>query len=204
MKTSLDDLYILALDCQTTGATPENGHLLEVGWVKTRASAFETPEDLKPQAYLAKLPAGEEIPRTISRITGIGGADMAAASDPLKIWHTLERVAYDVAARNLNDRCPAIVHFARFEAPFLRDLHQKYQSPETFPFRLICTHEIARRLLPDLPRRGLRALAGFFGHSMPEFRRSADHALATVIIWKKLVKLLRRKADVVSPEQLMD
>ncbi len=204
MKTSLDDLYILAVDCQTTGANPENGHLLEVGWVKTRASAFEKPEDLQPQAYLAKLPAAVEIPRTVTRITGIGEDDLKAAYDPEKIWHKLVRVAHEVAAGNLNDRCPAIVHFARFEEPFLRDLHLKYQFPEVFPFRLICTHEIARRLLPDLPRRGLRAIAGFFGHSMQQFRRSADHALATVIIWKNLVKLLKQEVDIVSPGQLMD
>ncbi len=205
MKTSLDDLYILALDCQTTGANPENGHLLEVGWVKTRASAIEKPEDLKPQTYLAKLPAGVEIPRTVHRITGIGEDDLKAAYDPAKIWHKLVGVGHEVAASNLlSDRCPAIVHFARFEEPFLRDLHLKYQSPEAFPFRLICTHEIARRLLPDLPRRGLRAIAGFYGHSMPEFRRSADHALATVIVWKNLVTLLKQEADVVWLEQLMD
>ena len=204
MKTSLNDLNIIALDCQTTGANPENGHLLEVGWVKTRASAFEKPEDLKPQAYLAKLTAGVEIPRTVNRITGIGEDDLKVAYEPEKIWYKLVGVGHEVAACNLSDRCPAIVHFARFEAPFLRDLHRKYQSPEAFPFQLICTHEIARRLLPELPRRGLRAIAGFFGHSMPEFRRSADHALATVIIWKNMVKLLEQEADVVSLEQLMD
>ena len=204
MKTSLEDLYILALDCQTTGANPENGHLLEVGWVKARASDFDKPEDLEPQAYLARLPAAAEIPRTVSRITGIGEDDLKTASDPRRLWHKLIRVGRDVALNNHNDRCPAIIHFARFEEPFLRDLHHKYQSPEAFPFHLICTHEIARRLLPDLPRRGLRAIAGFFGHSMPEFRRSADHALATVLIWKNLVTLLKQEADIVSLEQLMD
>ena len=201
---SLDELHILALDCQTTGANPANGHLLEIGWVKARTSAFETPADLQPQAQLVKLPTANEIPRTVKRITGISDGDLKAASDPRKIWHKLVRVGQDVAACNHNDRCPAIIHFARFEEPFLRDLHHKFNSPDPFPFRLICTHEIARRLLPDLPRRGLRAIAGFFGHSMPELRRSADHALATVIIWKNLVKLLEQKADVVSPEQLMD
>ncbi len=204
MKTTLEDLSILALDCQTTGANPENGHLLEIGWVKTRASAFEKPEDLKPQAYLAKLTAGVEIPRTVSRITGIGEDDLKAAYEPEKIWHKLVGVGHEAAAGNLNDRCPAIVHFARFEEPFLRDLHHKYQSSEAFPFQLICTHEITLRLLPNLPRRGLRAIAGFFGHSMTEFRRSADHALATVIIWKNLLTLLRQEADIVSPRQLMD
>ena len=204
MTDSLDDLHILALDCQTTGANPENGHLLEVGWVKARISAFEKPEEMQSQSYLAKLPAAQEIPRTVRRITGISMDDLKAASEPGKIWHKLVRVGQDVAARNHNDRCPAVIHFARFEEPFLRHLHSKYPSAVEFPFQIICTHEIARRLLPDLPRRGMRALAGFFGHSMPEFRRSADHALATVLIWKNLVALLKQEVDIVSLEQLMD
>ena len=71
--------------------------------------------------------------------------------------------------------CPTVIHFARFEKPFLKDFHQKNDPESPFPFQIICTHEIAVRLLPDLPRRGLRAIAGYFGHSMPELRRSADH-----------------------------
>jgi DNA polymerase-3 subunit epsilon len=172
MKIFLEDLHILALDCQTTGANPDKGHLLEIGWVKARASTLEQPEDLQPQAYLAKLPAADEIPRTVARITGIGADDLKAATDQKMIWQELVRVSQDVAAGNPNKTCPAVIHFARFEEPFLRDLHQKYQSAGTFPYQVICTHEIARRLLPDLPRRGLRAIAGFFGHAMPEYRRA--------------------------------
>ena len=204
MTTALDNLNILALDCQTTGANPQNGHLLEIGWVKARAVAFEQPENLQPRSYLAKLPDANEIPRTVRRITGIGEDDLKKASDPQKIWRKLVRASQDVAASNHKAGCPAIIHFARFEEPFLRDLHHKYQSPDVFPFQIICTHEIARRLLPDLPRRGLRAIAGFFGHSLPEFRRSADHALATAFIWKNLLWLLKHEADILSLEQLID
>jgi DNA polymerase-3 subunit epsilon len=203
MKIFLEDLHILALDCQTTGANPDKGHLLEIGWVKARASTLEQPEDLQPQAYLAKLPAADEIPRTVARITGIGADDLKAATDQKMIWQELVRVSQDVAAGNPNKTCPAVIHFARFEEPFLRDLHQKYQSAGTFPYQVICTHEIARRLLPDLPRRGLRAIAGFFGHAMPEYRRSADHALATVIIWKNLIALLKSEANISTLDQLL-
>jgi len=193
MKNFLEDLHILALDCQTTGANPDKGHLLEIGWVKTRASTLEKPEDLQPQAYLAKLPAADEIPNTVRRITGISADDLKVASAPKKIWRKLARVSQDVAASNHKGSCPAVIHFSRFEEPFLRDLYHKYHAPNAFPFQLICTHEIAKRLLPDLPRRGLRAIAGYFGHSMPELRRSADHARATAFIWKNLIALLKQE-----------
>jgi hypothetical protein len=36
---NLADLEILALDCQATGANPQKGHLLEIGWIQTCAAA---------------------------------------------------------------------------------------------------------------------------------------------------------------------
>ena len=110
----------------------------------------------------------------------------------------------EVISENQMAVCPTVIHFARFELPFLRDLHQKNDPESPLPFQLICTHEIAIRLLPDLPRRGLRALAGYFSHSMPEFRRSADHVVATVLIWEKMIEILNIKLGIYTLDQLAD
>jgi DNA polymerase-3 subunit epsilon len=82
-----------------------------------------------------------------------------------------------------------VVHFARFEAPFLHALHERYGSGP-FPFELVCTHSISRRLFPGLPRCTLRALAGYFGAATPALRRSADHVVATAVVWHHLVDAL--------------
>jgi DNA polymerase III subunit epsilon len=58
------------------------------------------------------------------------------------------------------------------------------------PFTPLCTHAIARRLLPDLPRRSLRALAGYFGVSVPEHRRVEPHVVGSAAIWRGVVSLL--------------
>jgi DNA polymerase-3 subunit epsilon len=58
---------------------------------------------------------------------------------------------------------------------------------------VICTREIARRLLPNLPGCSLRALAGYFGRAVGGLRRSADHAEATAFVWQELVRLLEAK-----------
>src|SRR5262249_39591060 len=50
---------------------------------------------------------------------------------------------------------------------------------------------IARRLLPDLPRRGVRALSGYFGRGVGVLRRSADHVEATAFVWRELLRLLQ-------------
>jgi DNA polymerase-3 subunit epsilon len=61
-----------------------------------------------------------------------------------------------------------------------------------FPLDVVCTRDIARRLLPDLPRCSLRALAGYFGRAVGALRRSADHVDATAFVWHELVAMLDR------------
>ncbi len=204
MKIPLKKLQVLALDCQTTGANPEKGHLLEIGWVKTCAAATVRPKALPVKAYLACLPQDVEIPPAVQRVTGISIEALEKALSPAGIWRKVIKTAHAIAATDGMDTCPTLIHYARFEAPFLRHLHAENNSPGTFPFRIICTHEIAKRLFPGLPRRGLRAVAGYFGHSLPQRRRSSDHAVATAVIWQNLIRLLRMEYDIQNLDQLTD
>ena len=185
---NLADLEILALDCQATGANPQKGHLLEIGWLKTCAAATIGPGASSVESYLVGLPQDVDIPPAVQRVTGISAETLESARFPADIWQKLITAAKEIAAHNCMDACPAIIHYARFEEPFLRDLHAKNHGRDDFPLRIICTHEIARRLLPGLPRRGLRAVAGYFGHTVPPSRRSAGHAVATAVIWQNLIR----------------
>ena len=182
----LETLPVLIVDCQATGAAPDKGHVLEIGWLTTTAATAEAT----PRAHLIELPAGERIPRMVGRITGITDADMTEARPAPEVW----RAVLD-AATPLGEPTPAVAHFARFEDVFLRELHGRLEA-SPFPLELICTHEIARRLLPDLPRRGLRALAGYFGFSVGQLRRSAHHAEATAFVWHHLVAELAKSHGV--------
>jgi DNA polymerase-3 subunit epsilon len=204
MTTALSELEILTLDCQATGANPNKGHLLEIGWLSTRASATDNHAMTGLQTYLACLPSDAIIPRAVQRITGITGSSMTTAVASRTIWEDLVETARKINTGSSPAACPLVIHFARFEEPFLRQLHQQHNPKDPFPFRIICTHEIAIRLLPNLPRRGLRAIAGYFGHSMPELKRSGDHAMATAFIWHKMVELLHITCGVSNLEQLVD
>jgi DNA polymerase-3 subunit epsilon len=204
MKTSLAELKVLTLDCQATGANPDKGHLLEIGWIPTRAASADNPMLTGLQAYLVRLPTDATIPRAVERITGISTDFSAAGISPKNAWERLIATAQQVTAGSPSVACPTIIHFARFEQPFLHQLHQKYSPECPFPFRIICTHEIAIRLLPDLPRKGIRAIAGYYGHSTPEFKRSAGHVIATAFVWKKMVKLLDTTCGISSIDQLID
>ena len=202
MTASLADLRFLALDCQATGANPQKGHLLELGWMPVCASRPDALPGSGGQAFLSCLPGEEKIPRAVSRITGISDESMGGARTSDIIWQHLMESVGRINSENQMKVCPTVIHFARFEAPFLKYLHRKNAPSIPFPFQIVCTHEIAIRLLPDLPRRGLRAIAGYFNHSMPEFKRSADHVIATAIIWKKMVEILNDKFGVYTLDQL--
>ena len=204
MTATLTNLQILTLDCQATGANPNKGHLLEIGWLPTRASAADNSAMTGLQAYLVCLPADAAIPRAVERITGISDDTTTAGLSSASVWERLIETAQKITAGSPSAACPLVIHFARFEKPYLRQLHQENNPESSFPFRIICTHEIAVRLLPNLPRRGIRAIAGYFGHSMPELKRSADHVVATAFIWKKMVELLDTTWGVSRLDQLVD
>ena len=196
MTTRLEDLQVLLIDCQTTGSQPDKGHLLEIGWAVTSAGRLVSAADVTVDNHLLALPGRTEIPRPVERLTGISVDDLIHASKPAKVWERLAGAARQVAAASRLSTGPAIIHFARFETPFLKWFHRQYGSQTPYPFDVICSHEIARRLLPGLPRKGLRAVAGYFGHSVPANRRSAPHVVATAFIWKHLVGLLHQELNI--------
>lgn len=200
----LTELKVLTLDCQATGANPQKGHLLEIGWVQTCVAASVKPEALTASVYRVRMPEDIEIPPAVQRVTGITRADAEGAIPPADVWHKLIQSAERVAAADRTDKCPIIIHYARFEKTFLRHLHQGADQSDAFPFDVICTHEIARRLLPGLPRKGLRAVAGYLGHSVPPQRRSGVHAIATAVIWHHFIRQLADDHGVENLDQLTE
>jgi DNA polymerase-3 subunit epsilon len=174
----LSQLEVLVVDCQATAAAPR-GHLLEIGWARVLPTTLR-----HARASLIALPDGEQIPPAVARITGISEHMMRSAVDRRHAWHDLS----DQAASLTQQPAPTVIHFARFEQPFLRTL-----AAGAFPLDVVCTRDIARRLLPNLPRCSLRALAGYFGRAVGALRRSADHVEATAFVWQELVRLLETK-----------
>jgi len=188
------------LDFQTTGASPARGCLLEAAWAVVTAGGAAV---IGEESCLVRLPDGHDIPRRICALTGIRPADLARARDPRQVWRHLQTVARSIARAD-GAPAPVVIHYARFEEPFLHALHRQYAPASAFPFALYCTHEIARRLYPALPRRSLRALAGFLGHSLPELKRAGPHVSATALVWTELVRELGRAHGVRGLAELDD
>jgi DNA polymerase-3 subunit epsilon len=178
----LAELDVLVVDCQTTGATPAHGVVLEIGWAVARALPAEggPPQIRQLEAHWLTLPSGQRVPEPVRRLTGYDPALVTDTIEARVAWQRLRSAVSDAAAT------PTAIHFAQFELGFLRDWAHQYEPAAAFPLDVVCVHAIACRLFPDLPRRSIRALAGFLGHSLELERRCHGHVQATAFIWNKL------------------
>lgn len=193
MNRRLSTLPVLLVDCQTTGAHPRQGDLIELAWARTCA---ERARDRLPEAtaQLVRLPRGQSLPPPIARLTGISDALLRDRGvTRRRLW---ARFRGEVYGRGGPGGIWTVAHVARFEERFLEDLHATFEKDAPFPLRFLCTHQIARRLLPDLPRRGLHALAGYFDTPLTEHKRALSHLHATDVVWRGLVRLLAERAQI--------
>lgn len=187
----LRSLDVLVLDCQASGASPTHGDLLELGWAVTGAEAIAVPT----QAHWIVPATDRPVSRPVRQLTGWTDECLADSIQAADAW---ARLAADAArARQPNARIPTVIHFARFELSFLRDLHAKMRAlapdpsgDDELPFDAVCLHAIAQRLFPDLPRKNLRAVAGHLGFSPELVRRSAGHVDASAFIWRAVLPAL--------------
>jgi hypothetical protein len=131
-NTPLKDLEVLLFDCQATHSDPARGEVFEIGWLQSRASN-PPPGQLSAgsiQTHLIKLPPSKSLPGHIRKITGLQTEDFQGAASLKQIWSGLSRSAKRTAAENKMSLCPTVIHFSRYEEPFLRSCDQTY-SPES-------------------------------------------------------------------------
>lgn len=180
----LSDLAVWVIDCQTTGASPAHGVVLEIGWGLCRA---DSPEVERAESHWVALPPGERVSPRVRQLTGFDEALASASLDAVEVWRRLR------AGMEHAEPAPAAIHFAQFELAFLRDWSSRFEPQAAFPFDAVCLHAIAARLHPSLPRQSLRALAGFLGHGLDLTRRCSAHVEATAFIWHRLAAELRER-----------
>src|SRR5882757_8850691 len=187
MHESLRELEVLALDCQASGSTPAYGDMLELGWATCTGAGLAGPVRSRWIVPRTLRP----IPWPVRELTGWSEACVAQAVDERAAWAELCGETAQVAVRRAAPAgVPAVIHFARFERAFLRDVCDRLDGGAPLPFDIVCLHSIAARLFPDLPRRNIRALAGYLGHSPASGRRAAGHVEATAFIWSAVLPLL--------------
>lgn len=178
-----DALNVVYVDCQTTGGTPRTGSLIEVAWSFSRAC----DPTLEIESRLL-FPTDFRLPKRIENITGIGHQELATKG--LRPEPVAAEFLSDVASHP--ETVAFVIHYARFEMPFLKSWLSHVFKESQLPLPVICTYELAKKLLPPLPTRGVQGLAGYFGfpYELHGPKRALAHVEATHAIWKGLCKEL--------------
>lgn len=202
MNIPLKNLKYLAVDCQATGNSPKSGFLVEIGWMVFSVDAPYKKEKPVPQTLLIRPPEEFLLPARVIKLTGIRSAQLQNAVSEKHAAEMLYKQTEMVSRQNKLPLCPTVIHYARYELPFVKRLHQIHNKSGPLPFDIICTHQVASRLLPELPRKGLRAVAGYLGHSVPPLKRCAAHLQATAFIWCKMLEQLGDHAGIHTLAQL--
>jgi len=161
----------VVVDTETTGGQPRDSRIIEVGAVRMeRGVIVERMSQLVNPGVL--------IPRRITEITGISTPMVMGAppvSEALSALHTLRQDAILVA------------HNLTFDLGFLNAESERSGLPG-FGGDVFCSLKLARRVLPNLPSKGLSALAEHFQIRILGRHRALGDAEATALILLKLIQ----------------
>src|SRR6186997_3079396 len=129
MGDLLRELEVLAVDGQASGATPEHGDLLELGWARCSAAGLAGP--VRSRWVVPRT--GRAIPWPVRELTGWSEVSAAEAVDERSAWTELRGDLATVSGPTSLAPAPTVIHFARFELAFLRDLSRRIDGSEQLP-----------------------------------------------------------------------
>lgn len=171
----LDGCRFAVVDVETTGSSPRLGH-------RVTEIAVAVPGPGGPViAFHTLLDPEVPIPAFIMGLTGITDAMVRGAPRFAQVAETLAGVLAGAVF---------VAHNARFDWAFLTAEFTRAGWPGPVTPRL-CTMRLARRYLPELPRRNLDAVTTHLGVRVVDRHRAAGDALATAVVLDRLLARAR-------------
>lgn len=170
----LDSCFVV-FDIETTGFSPVNNRIIEIGAVKIQAGEIT-------DRFSAFVNPDVPIPFEIEKLTGIG--DDCVVNAPM-----INQVLPDFL-----DFCKGAVlvaHNASFDMSFIIENARRLDLEADFTY--VDTVGIARVLLPNQAKHTLDAVAKTLGISLENHHRAVDDAEATSVIFIKFIKMLRQE-----------
>jgi DNA polymerase-3 subunit epsilon len=169
----LGEVTFCVVDLETTGGSPADSRITEIGAVKYRGGerlgAFET-----------LVNPGVPIPRFITHLTGID--DLAVVGAPPIEW-VLPSFA------EFAHGCVFVAHNSRFDFTFLNVALSRLDY-DPIPPPPVCTARLARRVVwPDVPNVRLRTLSQYFRTAVTPNHRAFDDAQACAEVLHGLLDL---------------
>jgi len=174
-KQPLSSLSWAVVDVETTGGPPPNHRITEIAAVIVREGVIQ-------EVYETLVNPERSIPPFITRLTNISWDMVKDAPTFSAIVPTL----LDKLEGNI-----FVAHNAQFDWSFLSHEIQR-TSGARITGNQLCTVRLARRLLPQLPRRSLDYVANYYGIEIKGRHRAAGDAVATA---RCLIRLLAEAQD---------
>ena len=182
----VSDATFVVTDTETTGTSPEENRIIEIGAVKwndgTVVDRFQ--QLVNPQ---------RSIPGRITKLTGITTGMVFEAP-------TID----DVLPAYLDFLGEGILtaHNLSFDKDFL-DAELGRLGRDQIPNETLCTVRLARRLLPGLDSKGLSRLTQFYDIDVDGRHRALGDAEATGIVLRRLLSQLAFEHEIKSVEGLL-
>jgi DNA polymerase III subunit epsilon len=174
LGTPLVDVEFVVLDLETTGGSPANDRITEVGAVKIRGGEVIG-------TFQTLVNPGVSIPPLISALTGITDP-MVADEEPIEVVLPclLEFIG----------RAVLVAHNASFDRRFVQANLERH-GYQRLANRVVCTARLARKLLPrdEVPNVRLATLAAYLGSTVAPCHRALTDARATVDVFHGLLEL---------------
>jgi DNA polymerase-3 subunit epsilon len=172
---AIDACRFAVVDVETTGSSPRHGHrITEIALAVLAPSGAEI-------AFHTLVAPEMPIPPFIMGLTGISDSMVNGAP-------RFSQVAEPLAG--LLAGAVFVAHNARFDWAFLTAEFVRAGWPGPTAPRL-CTMRLARRLLPELPRRNLDAVTAHLGVAVVGRHRASGDAIATAAVLGRLLDLAR-------------
>jgi DNA polymerase-3 subunit epsilon len=173
----LEDAHFVVVDLETTGLSPRNSRICEIGAQRVRCLELE-------DAYETLVNPGVPLPAAVTHLTGIHPRDLPGAPGVTTAVRRFVGFAGDAAL---------VAHNARFDLAFL-DREVERLTGRRIAAPVVDTVWLARRLLEGRTRRvGLAALAHFFGVPTAPCHRALPDARATAEILLVLLGLAQER-----------
>ncbi|HEX9938998.1 MAG TPA: 3'-5' exonuclease [Longimicrobium sp.] len=167
----------VVVDLETTGGSPYRGHRV------TEVAAVSVCGGRITDTYCTLVNPQRRIPGMITSLTGISEAMVAAAP---RFSEVAEQVSDAIRGKVF------VAHNAGFDWRFM--CHEMRMATGMEPRgRQLCTVRLARKLLPELPSRGLDSLALYFGLRIESRHRALDDAVATARLLIRFIEMLEER-----------
>jgi len=169
------DADFVVFDIETTGFSPVNNRIIEIGAVKVRHGEIT-------ERFSGFVNPDVPIPFEIEKLTGIN--DSMVMEAPM-IDEMLPKFL------DFCEGCVLVAHNASFDMSFIMENCGRLGFPDRFTY--VDTVGIARILLPNQAKHTLDAVAKTLGVSLENHHRAVDDAEATAHIFAKFIPMLRER-----------